>query len=81
MSTPTPRYPRTILGTCCIPWAPTHDFAEDTFRDGVRLLLNHGFHHLYIFGTAGEATPSRSPSSITSRRHFVKKCRPARPVP
>ena len=48
------RYPRCILGTCCVPWDADYNFAEETFRREVRYLLKRGTRHLYIFGTAGE---------------------------
>ena len=48
------RYPQCILGTCCVPWNKDNSFAEETFRHQIRLLLNKGTRHLYIFGSAGE---------------------------
>lgn len=47
------RYPRCIMGTCCVPWDQEEQFAEETFRRGVRAALQ-GTPHLYLFGTAGE---------------------------
>lgn len=48
------RYPRVILASVCLPWAPDGSLIEDIFRDQVRLHLAAGVRHLYIFGTAGE---------------------------
>lgn len=43
-----------ILGTACIPWTDSYQFAEDIFRQSVRDLRRRGLQNLYIFGTAGE---------------------------
>ena len=48
------RYPRTILGTCCVPWRDDWSLDEDMFRAEIRGLLTHGYRDLYVFGTAGE---------------------------
>ena len=48
------RFPKCILGTCCVPWDERGEFLEDLFRDQVRELLARATKHLYIFGTAGE---------------------------
>ena len=48
------RYPPGVLVSCEIPWGDADEFLEDAFRDEVRFFLNHGFRHIYIFGTAGE---------------------------
>ena len=48
------RYPRTILGTACVPWRADWSLDEDLFRAGVRGLIGEGMKHLYVFGTAGE---------------------------
>ena len=47
------RYPQTILVSCEIPWDENYELLEDVFRRSVQLTLEH-YHHLYIFGTAGE---------------------------
>src|SRR5215470_4319710 len=49
-----PRYPQTVLVSCEIPWDEQQNLLEDVFRDEVRMVLEMGFNHLYIFGTAGE---------------------------
>ncbi len=49
-----PRYKRTILATCCVPWTADNDFDDDLFRGSVRHLMDRGFRDLYVFGTAGE---------------------------
>lgn len=48
-----PRYPQAMLVSCEIPWDENESLMEDVFRAEVRHLLQD-FHHLYIFGTAGE---------------------------
>lgn len=48
------RYPRVVLGTCCVPWNENDAFNEELFRDTVRSLIDGGITHLYTFGTAGE---------------------------
>jgi dihydrodipicolinate synthase/N-acetylneuraminate lyase len=48
------RYPRTILGTCCVPWNEDGTLAEGVFRASVRALAGGGLRDLYLFGTAGE---------------------------
>lgn len=49
----TARYPRTVLGTCCLPW---REGSLDTalFQRSIRNLVRAGLRDLYIFGTAGE---------------------------
>src|ERR687887_2674004 len=48
------RYPRTILGTCCVPWCEDGILAEGIFRESIRYLIDRGIRDLYVFGTAGE---------------------------
>lgn len=48
------RYPATILATPCIPLDAAGELAEAVFRRQVRMFLDRGVHHLYVFGTAGE---------------------------
>ena len=48
------RYPQAILASCEIPWNDKQELIEETFREEVRDVLEKGFSHLYIFGTAGE---------------------------
>jgi dihydrodipicolinate synthase/N-acetylneuraminate lyase len=48
------RYPQGILISCEIPWDENAEFMEATFREEVRAVLESGFRHMYIFGTAGE---------------------------
>ncbi len=50
----TRRYPRCILGTCCIPWTSDYQLDEAIFRSAIRRTVTQGTKHLYIFGTAGE---------------------------
>ncbi|MCC6683266.1 MAG: dihydrodipicolinate synthase family protein [Phycisphaeraceae bacterium] len=48
------RYPRCILGTCCIPWTADYQLDEAIFRRAIHQTVTQGTKHLYIFGTAGE---------------------------
>jgi dihydrodipicolinate synthase/N-acetylneuraminate lyase len=48
------RFPRTILGTVCIPWCEDFSFDAEMFRQEIRFLTGNGLRDLYIFGTAGE---------------------------
>lgn len=48
------RYPRTVLGTVCLPWAEDGSFDEALFRRTVADLVRGGLPDLYVFGTAGE---------------------------
>jgi dihydrodipicolinate synthase/N-acetylneuraminate lyase len=48
------RYKRTVLATCCVPWAAPYEFDEVLFRRSVRGLLARGMTDLYVFGSAGE---------------------------
>jgi dihydrodipicolinate synthase/N-acetylneuraminate lyase len=48
------RYPRTVLGTCCLPWRDDMSLDEPLFRRSIRTLVGAGLKDLYIFGTAGE---------------------------
>ena len=50
----TTRYPQAILISCEVPWDEQENLIEDVFRQEVRHVLNAGFRHVYIFGTAGE---------------------------
>jgi dihydrodipicolinate synthase/N-acetylneuraminate lyase len=49
-----PRYPQSVLLSCEIPWDERENLIEDVFRKEVRMALEKGFKHIYIFGTAGE---------------------------
>jgi dihydrodipicolinate synthase/N-acetylneuraminate lyase len=49
-----PRHPQAILVSCEVPWDDRERLMESVFRRGVRSMVDAGFNHLYIFGTAGE---------------------------
>ncbi|MBN1641059.1 MAG: dihydrodipicolinate synthase family protein, partial [Anaerolineae bacterium] len=40
--------------SCEIPWDERENVIEDVFRREVRLALEAGYRHIYVFGTAGE---------------------------
>jgi dihydrodipicolinate synthase/N-acetylneuraminate lyase len=48
------RYPRTVLGTVCLPWRADGELDEALFRRSIRNLVAAGLPDLYVFGTAGE---------------------------
>ena len=48
------RYPRTVLGTVCLPWAEDDSLDEALFRRTIANLVRAGLPDLYVFGTAGE---------------------------
>jgi dihydrodipicolinate synthase/N-acetylneuraminate lyase len=48
------RYPRTVLGTVCVPWKDDRSLDEAIFRRTITNLVKAGMPDLYIFGTAGE---------------------------
>ncbi len=48
------RYPQGVLVSCEIPWDEDEQLMEQAFREEIRTFLEHGFRHVYIFGTAGE---------------------------
>jgi dihydrodipicolinate synthase/N-acetylneuraminate lyase len=50
----TARYPRTVLGTVCVPWKDDGSLDEACFRRTIANLVRAGMPDLYIFGTAGE---------------------------
>ncbi|MBK8086311.1 MAG: dihydrodipicolinate synthase family protein [Devosia sp.] len=48
------RYPRTVLGTVCLPWRDDGSLDEPIFRRTIGNLVAAGLPDLYVFGTAGE---------------------------
>ncbi|RYE10708.1 MAG: dihydrodipicolinate synthase family protein [Hyphomicrobiales bacterium] len=48
------RFPRTVLGTVCLPWAEDGSLDEALFRRTITNLVKGGLPDLYVFGTAGE---------------------------
>jgi len=48
------RFPRTVLGTVCLPWAEDGSLDEALFRRTITNLVARGLPDLYVFGTAGE---------------------------
>jgi dihydrodipicolinate synthase/N-acetylneuraminate lyase len=48
------RYPRTVLGTVCLPWTEDGTLDEALFRRAITKLVAAGLPDLYILGTAGE---------------------------
>ena len=79
---PDARYPRTILGTACVPWRADWSLDEELFRAGVRGLIEQGMKHLYVFGTAGEgyAVSDRQFDEITRVFHEETRAPDVRPM-
>ncbi len=48
------RFPRTVLGTVCLPWAEDGSLDDALFRRTITNLVTGGLPDLYVFGTAGE---------------------------
>ena len=48
------RYPQGILVACPSPWDERFELIEELLREEVRLVLEAGFEHCYVFGTGGE---------------------------
>jgi len=76
----TARYPRTMLGTCCIPW---RDGVLDRalFERSIRNLVSAGLKDLYIFGTAGEGHAVTEAQFRDVTRLFVETIRAAGGAP
>ena len=56
------RYPRVILASVCLPWAPDGSLIEDVFRDQIRLHLAAGVGVMLYQMLAGRA-PFGAPDS------------------
>jgi dihydrodipicolinate synthase/N-acetylneuraminate lyase len=48
------RYPSTVMVSIVCPWDDDEQLDEVVFRRATRHALASGFHHVYVFGTAGE---------------------------
>jgi dihydrodipicolinate synthase/N-acetylneuraminate lyase len=48
------RLPTSILATVVVPWTADYALDEGLFRDEIAHLVQAGYPHLYVFGTAGE---------------------------
>jgi dihydrodipicolinate synthase/N-acetylneuraminate lyase len=75
------RYPRGILISCEVPWDEHEHFLEDIFRKQVRRFLSLGFHHVYIFGTAGEGYAVDSSRFLQVAQAFREETRGERVLP
>src|SRR5262249_7993030 len=69
------RYPQMVLVSWEIPWDEQQNLLEDVFRDEVRMVLEFGFKHLYIFGTAGEGYAVDTPRFRQIVRIFREETR------
>src|SRR5262245_8293313 len=65
------RYPRTVLGTCCLPWR-VGKLDVALFQRTIRRLIGAGLRDLYIFGTAGEGHTVTEAQFRQVTRIFVK---------
>jgi dihydrodipicolinate synthase/N-acetylneuraminate lyase len=71
---PESRWPRTLLSTCCVPWAADGSLCEDAFRANIRRQADAGLQDLYIFGTAGEGYAVDDRQFDAVARAFVAEC-------
>lgn len=69
------RYPQTLLASCEAPWDENYNLLEDVFRREVRMTIQNGFNHLYIFGTAGEGYAVDTPRFRQIVRLFYEETR------
>jgi len=67
------RFPRCMLGTCCVPWTEAGALDEPRFRRSIRHTLAHGTQHLYVFGTAGEGYAVNDAQFDRITRVFVEE--------
>ena len=48
------RYPSTVMVSVVCPWDERDELDEPVFRRAIQFTREAGFHHIYVFGTAGE---------------------------
>jgi dihydrodipicolinate synthase/N-acetylneuraminate lyase len=70
-----PRFARCILATTVIPWTETYALDERLYREQIARLLQSGFTHLYVFGTAGEGYAVDEQQFEAVARVFVDEMR------
>lgn len=71
------RFPRCILATTVVPWTDQLEFDEGLFRYQIDYMLERGFTHLYVFGTAGEGYAVDDAQFEQVARVFVDQMRAA----
>jgi dihydrodipicolinate synthase/N-acetylneuraminate lyase len=69
------RFAACILATVVVPWTDTYQFDEALFRHEVSTLLDAGYSHLYVFGTAGEGYAVNNAQFEQVARVFVEEMR------
>ncbi|HEY3061910.1 MAG TPA: dihydrodipicolinate synthase family protein [Chloroflexota bacterium] len=75
------RFPACILGTAVVPWTDTFALDEALFRHEIRVLLEAGYQHLYVFGTAGEGYAVDEAQFQQIARVFVDEMRAGQAEP
>lgn len=48
------RFPQIMLGAAMLPWRKDSTLDESVFRQHIRNIIQAGFEHIYLMGTAGE---------------------------
>ncbi len=69
------RYPRGIMVTAVVPWTDDWRLDERLFRREVDRLLEAGYRHIYIFGTAGEGYAVSDAQFLQVTRVFAEQAR------
>ena len=69
------RFPRCVLATTVIPWGDDYRLDETLYRHHIQRLLQAGFTHLYVFGTAGEGYAVDDDQFERVARVFVEEMR------
>ena len=64
------RYPQAMLAACPTAWDDREQLMEDLFRREVRMVLEAGFNHLYVFGTGSEGYAVDTPRFTQVARAF-----------
>lgn len=48
------RFPQILLGAALLPWRDDFTLDEELFREHIQSIIQQGFRHIYVMGTAGE---------------------------
>ncbi len=64
------RYPAAMLAACPTAWDDDERLVEDIFRREVRMVIEAGFNHLYVFGTGSEGYAVDTPRFTQVARVF-----------
>ena len=64
------RYPAAMLAACPTAWDDDERLVEEVFRREVRMVLEAGYNHLYVFGTGSEGYAVDTPRFTQVARAF-----------